>query len=52
MMGQQVTTVIVDVLGAGRHVVTWDGSQMSSGVYLYRLEAGDFIETKKMTLLK
>jgi hypothetical protein len=52
MMGQQVATVFDDLLGAGQHVVTWDGSKMSSGVYLYRLEAGDFIETKKMTLLK
>jgi hypothetical protein len=52
MMGHQVATVVDGRFGAGQHIVTWDGSQVSSGVYLYRLKAGDFIETKKMTLLK
>lgn len=30
----------------------WDGSNYSSGVYFYKLAAGDFIETKKMVLIK
>ena len=32
--------------------VTWNGSTAASGVYFYRLEAGDFVETKKMMLIK
>jgi hypothetical protein len=52
MMGQKVATLVEDLLDAGQHIATWDGSRMASGVYLYRLEAGGFIETKKMTLLK
>jgi hypothetical protein len=52
MIGQIVATLVDDRLDAGQHIVTWDGSEMASGVYLYRIEAGAFIETKKMTLLK
>lgn len=52
MTGQRVTTVVDAVLEAGEHVVTWDAGRMSSGVYLYRLEAAGFTKTKKMTLLK
>jgi hypothetical protein len=37
---------------AGRYSMTWDASHMASGVYLYRLEAGDFVATRKMVLLK
>ena len=41
----------------GDHAVTWDGLDVRgfaapSGAYFYRLEAGDFIETKKMLLVK
>ncbi|MCZ6901116.1 MAG: T9SS type A sorting domain-containing protein [Bacteroidetes bacterium] len=36
----------------GTHSVTSNASNVSSGVYFYRLQAGDFIQTKKMVLLK
>jgi hypothetical protein len=32
--------------------VTWDGSEYSSGIYLVRLVAGDFMKTQKMVLMK
>ena len=46
-----------DELSAGSYKATWDatdktGSQVSSGVYFYRMQAGDFTDTRSMTLLK
>lgn len=50
--GQRVAVAVDDYLEAGRHAVAWDGSAVASGIYLYRLQADDFIDTKKMVLLK
>ncbi|MCD6249214.1 MAG: T9SS type A sorting domain-containing protein [candidate division Zixibacteria bacterium] len=50
--GQSVTTLINSHVDAGYHSVTWDASDVASGVYLYRLTIGEFMETKKMVLLK
>jgi hypothetical protein len=36
----------------GTYEVTFDGSNFASGVYFYKLKAGDFIETKKMLMIK
>ncbi len=52
VLGQRVTTLTEGVLEAGEHVFEWDGSEASSGVYFYRLQADDFVDTKKMMLLK
>jgi hypothetical protein len=52
MIGQKVATLVDGVLNAGQHTVTWDDSDAPSGIYLYRLEAGNFIEIKKMMLLR
>jgi len=50
--GQQVAALVDEQKDAGEHTVTWNGSDFASGVYFYRLTAGDFAETKKMVLLK
>ncbi len=55
--GQAVRTLIDGQMAPGRHTVQWDGRDdrgdaVSSGVYLYRISAGDFSESRKMTLLK
>jgi hypothetical protein len=47
-----VTTLTEGILEAGEHVFEWDGSEASSGVYFYRLQADDFVDTKKMILMK
>ncbi len=50
-------TLIVGILEAGEHTVTWDSRDetdnlVSSGIDLYRITAGEFSDTKKMVLLK
>jgi hypothetical protein len=57
MLGQVVKTVVNQVQTAGYHEVKWDGtnetgSKVSSGIYVYRMEAGRFVETNKLLLLK
>jgi len=57
ILGQQVKTLASGAFEAGRHEIVWDGTNeagehVTSGIYLYRLEAGNFLETKKMVLLK
>lgn len=52
MLGRAVATLNNEMLPAGFHSVDFNASDLSSGVYLYTIEAGDFIQTKKMTLLK
>jgi hypothetical protein len=55
--GQNVKTLLRENLTKGNHKVVWNGldnkgNQVNSGIYFYRLEAGDFTTTKKMTLIK
>ncbi len=50
--GQVVETINAGELAAGEHSVTWDATNISSGVYFYKVAAGEFSETMKMTLLK
>jgi hypothetical protein len=52
LLGQSVITLVDEFRTAGHHIVTWDASDVSAGVYLYRLEAGSFVETKRMVLIK
>ncbi|UCE23422.1 MAG: T9SS type A sorting domain-containing protein, partial [Candidatus Zixiibacteriota bacterium] len=52
IMGQKIATLADRRMEAGNHTVTFDGSKAASGVYLYRLQAGDFVESKKMLLVK
>lgn len=46
IMGQKVATVVDEFMHAGQHTVQWDAGSFSSGVYFYRLTAGDFAETR------
>jgi len=57
VLGQQIVSLVDGSQGAGRHVVTWDGRDaggqaVASGLYFCRLEAGDFVQSKKMLLLR
>jgi flagellar hook assembly protein FlgD len=55
--GRRICTLVDEVQGSGRHEVTWtgrddDGRLVASGTYVYRIEAGDFRQVRKMTLMK
>ena len=52
MLGREVETIVNEQLNAGSYEVNWDGTKYTSGVYYYRLNAGEFVETKKMILVK
>ncbi len=57
ILGQKVTTLIDEHLGAGTHSTTWDalnssGDNVASGFYFYKLTAGDLSDVKRMLLLK
>ena len=52
ILGNEVTTIINKELEAGYYKYDWDASELASGVYLYRIRAGKYVETKKMLLLK
>lgn len=52
VMGRKVSSPINQRLGAGRHMVIWEAGQYASGVYLYRLTAGKFVQTRKMVLVR
>jgi hypothetical protein len=52
LVGREVATLVNDELKPGTYETGWDGSNYSSGVYFYKIISGDFIETKKMVLMK
>jgi hypothetical protein len=51
-MGRVVTEMNSGKQAPGKQYVTFSANNLASGVYYYRLRAGDFVDTKKMLLLK
>ena len=52
VLGRDVATLVHEVKQPGTYTVEFDGSNLASGVYFYRLTAGDFVQTKRLLLLK
>ena len=52
VLGNEVTTLVNEFRNAGRYEVDFNASSLSSGIYFYKLQAGSFIQTKKMIFLK
>lgn len=52
LLGEQVEVLVDDDQQAGSYQVSWDASEKASGIYFYRLTAGDFTATKRMVLMK
>ena len=49
-LGQQVAQLVNGDMEAGYHEVKFDASKLASGVYLYRMQAGSYVETRKLLL--
>lgn len=52
MLGREVSDIVSQNLTAGTYIVDFDGTQLTSGVYFYKITAGNFSETRKMLLVK
>ncbi|MDX1701425.1 MAG: T9SS type A sorting domain-containing protein, partial [Melioribacteraceae bacterium] len=52
VLGTEVSTLVNKEQPQGNYEVEFDGSEFTSGIYFYRLNAGEFVETKKMILIK
>jgi len=52
MLGKEIKTLVNEFKNAGNYFVDFNGSDLSSGVYYYKLITGDFVTTKKMLLIK
>ncbi|HCY74955.1 MAG TPA: hypothetical protein DHV28_03470 [Ignavibacteriales bacterium] len=52
ILGQEIKTIVNDFKESGVHTINFDASDLNSGMYIYKLESGSFIQTRKMTLVK
>ncbi len=52
LLGKEVARLVDGEMSAGYHTATWNASNVSSGVYFYRLSTGKFTQTRKMLLMK
>jgi hypothetical protein len=52
LVGNEVKTLVNEKFSAGIYTVEFDAANLPSGVYFYQLEAGDFVNTKKMVIMK
>ena len=52
VLGKEVKTLVNEIKPAGYYNVSFDGTALGSGIYFYKIEAGSFVETKRMLLVK
>jgi len=52
VLGEEVATLVSERLTAGNYKYKWDASSLPSGIYFYRIQAGDFVQVKKMILIR
>ena len=52
VLGREVATLINEQLTPGTYTIDWNASAFPSGIYFYRIQSGDYTETKRMTLIK
>jgi hypothetical protein len=51
-LGEEVSTLLDEYLPAGEHATEWNRGNLASGVYFYRLQSGDLLDTRKLVLLR
>ena len=52
ILGNEITTLVNEEKSAGNYEIEFNGSNLSSGIYFYRMQAGTFSDTKKFILMK
>jgi len=52
ILGQELKTLVNEFKESGVHTINFDASDLNSGMYIYKIEAGTFVQTRKMTLVK
>ena len=52
LLGQEVATLVSEKLKPGNYTYTWNAGSLASGVYLCHMQAGNFLETRKMILIR
>jgi hypothetical protein len=52
LLGRDIVSLVNGTRDAGKHSINFNGATLSSGLYFYKIEAGNFTETKKMLLVK
>jgi len=52
VLGRRVALLVDEVKPAGAHQAQWDASGVAGGVYIYQLRAGDFVQSRKLTIVK
>jgi hypothetical protein len=52
MLGREVAVLVHERMGAGIHTVKFEASSLPSGVYFYRLQAGSYVDAKKLLLVR
>jgi hypothetical protein len=52
ILGNEIESLVDEEKSLGTYELTWYAEQLPSGIYFYRIQAGSFVETKKMLLMK
>jgi photosystem II stability/assembly factor-like uncharacterized protein len=52
LLGREIKTLVNEYKNAGSYIVNFNGSELSSGIYFYRIQAGSFVQVKRMGLIK
>ena len=52
VLGNEIAKLVNEEKPVGNYEVEFDASRLTSGIYFYKLQAGDYVETKKMVLMK